>query len=258
MNLRGIGLTLLLISLILGALMLADVKIPKFERKADYVRTEDNKPLIDRVVQVPPWNSTEGWVGFNITLRHKEKVNYEAYGLILPNDAETNPEPPDIAMRVVNETGLALLLFEQFDPPVWNDTKVYAEADLLPPNKLHDNFKFHDLDESEKYIVLFRNYKNSTQPRPILINIKESWDEITLVSLLEPKAPYIVIAVLTTITGLGLLTRKPKPPRRRRLLKRGSAKTFLSKHLSIPLDDTLYRLLSQDCLSNRDFISFPQ
>jgi len=218
MNLRWLGLTLLLTSFIIGALIAW--KPTTFVRTEDYVRAIDKEgqisPAIDRVVAVPPWNSTtEGWVGFDILLQ-QEKVNYEAWGIVMPND---NAATPDVAMRVVNVTGLGQLVFDQFDPATWKNITLYAAADLYPPNNLYARFVFRDLDDpNAKYTVLFRNYKNATEY--VLVNIKEAWYEPTTVSFLEPSPPLIVISGLTAVTGVGLVIKKQKPPRKRSVQKR--------------------------------------
>lgn len=222
MNTRWLGLTLLLISLIISALIAANIKITRFYRTEDYVKAvEDGQftPVIDRVVWVPPWNSTDrGWVGFDILLQ-QEKPSYEAYGLVMPNDNDTTP---DLAMRVVNRTGLGMLVYDQFDPSTWKDTKIYAAADLFPPDRLYARFTFRNLDDpNSTYTVLFRNYKNETLDRPFLINIKHAWGEPTPAALLEPTAPYAIIAAVTATIGLGLVIRNPRSPRKRRLHKRG-------------------------------------
>lgn len=212
MNLRWLGLTLLIPSLIIGTVIATGVKI--FYRTEAFAKIDDGKELQDIVVDVPPWNSTEGWVGFNVVLSHRGKMSYEAYGLILPNDGDTEPK---MVMRVVNETGLAFLRFDQFSIEAWNDTKVYAAA-YLDINRLYDRFSFFEVDNSSKYVFLFRGLKNETESRPILMSVKEAWFEGKV--LLEPTPPNILIVVITTMVGLGLTIRQaPKPKRRRRLRK---------------------------------------
>ena len=220
---RWLGLILLLISLIIGALIVAHVKITVFNRQEDYVQAIENgqvTPVIDRVVEVPPWNhTTEGWVGFDIILQ-QEKVNYEAFGGVIPND---NDKSPDIAMRVVNKTGLAQLVFDQFNPATWDGIKTYAAADLYPPENLYAQFRFRDLDDvypKSTYTVLFRGYKNETGYRPILVNIKEAWSEATEVPLLEPTALNIAVSAMVGVFGVGLVIRKPRPLRKRPVQKR--------------------------------------
>lgn len=209
MYLRWLGLTLLILSLIIGTVIATNVKI--LHRTEVFAQTEDDMLLEDKVVSVPPWNGTEGWVGFNVTLSHKGKMNYEAYGLILPNDED--PEPKTV-MRVVNETGLAILRFDQFSTEAWNYTKVYAAA-YLDRNRLYDSFRFLEVDNSSKYVFLFRGLKNETEPRPILISLKEAWYEGKI--LLEPTAPNILIVAATTILGLSLTIRSSLKTRGRRL-----------------------------------------
>lgn len=214
---RWLGLILLVLSLIASVVIATNVKTTVFHRKEEYARTDEDVELEDQIVKVPPWNSTEGWVGFNATLSHKGKVDYEAYGQILPADLDREPK---MVMRVVNETGAAVLKAMGFDEYVWEDTKVYAAA-YLDENRLYDNFRFVDVDDSSKYVFLFRGLKNETQSRPILINLKEAWNEPTTIALLEPTAPNILIfVVIPAIVGLALVARKPKTPRKKPLQKR--------------------------------------
>jgi len=211
MYLRLFGIALLILSLITGTVIATNFKV--FHRMEVFAETEDGMLLEDRTVPVPPWNSTEGWVGFNVILSHRGKMNYEAAGLILPDDAD--PEPK-MVMRVVNETGLMLLQFDQFDPVTWDITKVYAAA-YLDENRHHSEFRFVEVDNSTKYVFLFRGLKNETQSRPILINLKEAWYEGK--TLLEPTAPNVLIVAVTAIAGLILTIRSPPKTRRSRLKK---------------------------------------
>lgn len=211
MRWRWLGLILLLTSLVIGCIIAADVKT--LDRKEAFAELEDGAPVVDRVVDVPSWNSTEGWIGFNAILPHKGKAGYEAYGLILPNDGD--PEP-GIAMRVVNETGLSILRFDYFSEFAWNITKVYAEA-YLDKNRRHDAFKFLEVDESYVYVFLFRGLKEEAQARPILISVKEAWSEEK--TLMEPTVPNLLIVVSIAAVGLYLMIRKPRLSHKGRLKK---------------------------------------
>lgn len=104
-----------------------------------------------------------------------------------------------MVMRVVNITGLLMLKFNQFDVYTWNSTKIYAAA-YLNMDKLTCEFKFLDIDNSSKYVFLFRGLKNETAPRPILINVKEAWYENTC--LLEPTPANLILIGVTASLGL--------------------------------------------------------
>jgi len=209
---RWLGLALLLTSLITGSIIVVDVKT--FGRVESFVRLEDGTLLVDRVIDVPPWNSTEeGWVSFTAILSHKQEVRYEAYGVIVPSDGD--PEPW-MVMRVVNETGLSDLVFDFFEEFVWNRTKVYAWA-YLDENQQHYYFELEGIDESDKYIFLFRGLKEEDRSRPILISVKEAWSEEK--TLLEPTMPNLLIVVGVGVVGLYLVTTKPESSRKRLLKK---------------------------------------
>jgi hypothetical protein len=177
--------------------MAAEVKIfNHIEAFAKTDRTDIDEYLEDQIVWVPPWNSSEGWIGFNVTLPNRWKVNYEAYGIILPNDGDLEP---NMVMRVVNLTGSLILRFGGFDEPTWLSTKIYTAA-FLNRSMRSCTFKFMDIDNSSKYVFLFRGLKNETAPRPILISVKEAWFEQN--RLLEPTPLNIAIVAATASSGL--------------------------------------------------------
>jgi hypothetical protein len=217
---RWLGLLLLLCSSVIGLIIATDLKI--FQRAESYAKVaETGEEVVDKIVPVPPWNASEespprGWVGFNVTLNHTGTVGYEVKGRILPDDADLNPK---MVMRVVNETGLIYLILDNFDEYTWNSTEIYAAAFLDGSVKrLYDDFKFVDVDNSSKYVFLFRGLKNETQDRPILIGLKEVWLEEK--NLLEPTAFNIIIVASTAIVGLSMLLKSLKPSRKRRSQKR--------------------------------------
>lgn len=76
MYLRMFGIILLILSLLSVGIIEAKVKVPY--RVEMFAKTDKNFELKDAVVEVPPWNSTEGWVGFNVTLPNRWKPGYEA------------------------------------------------------------------------------------------------------------------------------------------------------------------------------------
>jgi len=205
MYLKLFGITLLIISLITAGIIGAKVEVP--HRVEVFAKTDDNVELKDAVVAVPPWNSTEGWVGFNVTLPNRWKPGYEAYGMILPNDGDKEPK---MVMRVVNITGLLMLKSEGFDIYTWNSTEIYAAA-YLSKDQLASEFKFLKIDNSSKYVFLFRGLKNETAPRPILINMKEAWYEYTC--LLEPTPVNLILIGVTASLGL-IFTVIDRHPRR--------------------------------------------
>lgn len=226
---RWLGLLLLACSLITGLIIATDLKI--FQRVESYAKIAENdeREVVDKIVLVPPWNASEeipprGWIGFNVTLDLTGKVGYEVKGRILPDDGDLNPY---MVMRVVNETGLRYLILDGFDEYVWDNTKIYAAAFLDGSEKrLHADFKFVDVDNSSKYVFLFRGLKNETQDRPILINLKEVWFEEK--NLLEHTTFNILIVATTAIIGLSLLIKSHRPSRKK--LRRKQAYKSLQNH----------------------------
>lgn len=194
MKLRWFGLVLLLVSLVLGYIILADVKT--FERVRYPV-------LVDQPVDVPPKNSTEGWVGFNITLPHQGRRGYEVYGVIVSNEEGWEPS---VGMAVVNGTGLWMLQEGFFSEAVWNTTKVYASA-VLDKNNPYDRFEFEGVDGSEKYFFIFRGLKNGTRSHSILIGLKEAWYEGR--DLLEPSPLNLSLVLLVILVGLYSIIKNP-------------------------------------------------
>jgi len=176
---------LVLSSIILSLLIATDFKV--YDRREDFALLADvseKVKIVDKIVNIPPFNRTPaeakklgkeyGWVGFNITLPHQNYTGYQAYGIIISHPSLT--DPADIVMGVVNETDLELLKFDGFSEQAWNASKVYATASL-DNTKLYQKFWFHDLDNAEKYCILFRGRKNSTEDDVIMISIKEAWYE---------------------------------------------------------------------------------
>jgi hypothetical protein len=219
MRWRTFGLLLLLLSLSVGVFAISHVKtydsIQQFVRNA-----EDGTEVKDVVVNVPPWNATErkpaeGWVGFNVSLIPDGKMNYEAFGVIMPNDED---KAPDLVMRAVNSTGLQYLEWDQFDPYDWNVVRVYAAA-VLNSSRLFDQFRFVGVGNDSIYTMLFRGLKNETQDRPILLSLKESWiEERNLLDSSDSNA-LIIVAAATAIVGLVLAIKNPRSQRRVRKLK---------------------------------------
>lgn len=183
---------------------------------------EGNREAEDLLVQVPPRNSSEGWVGFNITLPNQAKASYEAEGLLIPDDLDPDPF---MVMAAVNETGLDLLLFDHFSDQVWNVTKAYTRVYLDSEHRYGD-FIFRDLDNCSKYVLLFRSLKDETVEnvsRPFRLSIRETWQEPT--PLIDP---YLGTVLLASLPPAGLIlvivdfqldrkkkTRmKPKPKKR--------------------------------------------
>lgn len=199
MDWRWFGIILLSLSLIAGGIMAADMKA--FRHIEVFAETDKGVILEDQTVWVPPWNSTEGWIGFNVTLSEWKKVNYEAFGIILPQDGDLEPY---MIMRVVNVTGSLQLRFQGFDEPTWESVKIYTAA-FLNRSVRSCGFKFLDMDNSSKYVFLFRGLKNETASRPILINVKEAWFEEY--SLLAP-TPLNVAIVVATASLSSVMTAK--------------------------------------------------
>lgn len=209
---RKLGLLLLVISIVVGVFAASELKVAV--RVEQFARTEDGEYVEDKIIMVPPWNASEenpprGWVGFNITVTSTNKANYNIHGIILPYDKDPSPK---VVMRVVNETGLIILIWDNFDPYTWDTIKVYAAA-YLDADRLYDNFRFIEIDESSKYVFLFRGLKNETQDRPILISVKETWYEEK--NILEPPVSNALIAssIATGCISVILIFKKDKPKR---------------------------------------------
>lgn len=227
MRLRIIGLTLVAISAILGALML--LNLAAYEKVEDFalLAEDPNVKIVDMIVDVPPFNRTReeaerlgknwGWVGFNISLPHEKMLGYQAYGVIISADPNVKA---DIVMGVVNETGLELLVFDGFSDAAWNASKVYAAASL-DENKQYEKFWFDKLDEASKYCVLFRGRKNAAEDFKILVSIKESWyEEKVLFPLTSTNA---AITFIILITGTILIMFGSRRKKRARFKARRAA-----------------------------------
>ncbi len=177
-----LGIILLLTSLILATTIVSEFQI--YEKVEDFAVLADSRnevKIVDKIVEVPPFNRTQkeafklnknwGWVGFNISLPHEGESGYEAYGVIV----SANPQVKvDVVMAIVNETGLDLLIFDGFSEQAWNASKVYATASL-DEKKQYQTFWLNGLDGAGNYCVLFRGRKNATDDMPVLISIKERW-----------------------------------------------------------------------------------
>jgi hypothetical protein len=210
---RWVGAALLLVSLLVASVAGSNVKVLYGEH--DWAETGNRKQLVyDATVPVPPWNSTSGWVGFNVTLPHQEETGYSASGAIEPADQDPNP---DMVMAAVNMTGLSLLTFDGFSEQAWNSSKVYMRS-FLNSSFLTNTFEFTGLDNCSVYVLLFRGLKNETQNRPILISIQESWFEPGPLLVLVPWSASIVAAV--AFFGLGLIVYDLNSQRTRSRLKR--------------------------------------
>lgn len=212
---------MLFVSLIVAGLALANVKV--FHETGDWAKSVVNNTLVDvtdQVVLVPAWNSSTGWVGFNISLPNQGKAGYSVHGGLIPDDGDPDPE---IAMRAVNQTGLANLMFDQFTPEAWNATQVYANTGLSKANN-YSVFEFLGLDNSDPYILLFRGLKNETQDRPILVSVKETWSEPT--NLLDLTLFNTSVIATVAFVGLGLIAydlgslRKKRKRRHRQPIKK--------------------------------------
>jgi hypothetical protein len=149
-----------------------------------------NQLVKDAAVSIPPWNSSSGWVGFNITLSNQGKTGYVAYGMLATADQDPNP---NMVMAAVNATGVSLLTSDGFSEQAWNASKVYARSFLNNTYKTN-TFEFKDLDNCSAYILLLRELKNETENRPILISVKETWLE-------ESKQPSPVTTTTTIRSG---------------------------------------------------------
>jgi hypothetical protein len=226
MQWRWFGALLLILSLIILIIAVSNVKttrqIEVFARNA-----EDGTNIEDTIVKVPPWNASQekhprGWVGFNVSMRNAGKEEYEANGVMVP--ADLNQTPPTVVMRVVNLTGLAILRFAGFDAPTFTEIKNYAGT-FLNSSHQYSFFRFVGLDNSSKYVVLFRDLINGTQDSRILISIKESWIEER--NLMEPSTSNVV-AITTTgtaLAGLFIVIRNPGSQKKaHRLMKQRRGK----------------------------------
>jgi hypothetical protein len=196
---RWFGAGLLLVSLLIAGIAGANVKV-SYQRQ-DWAKSEkDNVPVDvkNQVVLVPPFNSSTGWVGFNITFPNEGKTGHVASGALAPYDRDPNPE---IVMEAVNETGLDELTFDSFSEAAWSATEIYAGS-FLDSTHTYNSFEFGNLDNSSHYILLFRGYKNETQDRPILISIKETWFEPGNLLEFTPWSTSIIATVAFTGSGL--------------------------------------------------------
>lgn len=201
---------MLLISLILAGIIAGDVKT--FEEKKSFAVALENggsSELRDRVVDVPPWNSSAGWVGVTVEFPHQGKMGFNAYGVILSEDNDTEPA---VLMRVVNESGVSFLRFDLFSEEAWNYTKVYAEAHLSR-YQLYDTFTLTDAEDTDRFIFLFRGLKNGTELQPILMSVKESWYEGS--SILQPTASNLFIVAVVASMGFYLVISNPGSSRDR-------------------------------------------
>jgi hypothetical protein len=201
-------------SLIIGLFAVSNIKASY--RVEEFAKAEDGTELMDTIINVPPWNASEespprGWIGFNAILPHNESAGYAVDGVMIPADGDSNP---DMIMRAVNETGLEMLRYESFDPYTWDSVTVYAAA-ILDASRLYDNFRFVGIDNSSKYILLFRCLKNETQDRPILVSLKETWLEEG--ALLGPLGYNVFLgtSIIVGTVGAILLVMKPKTPNKR-------------------------------------------
>lgn len=209
MYIRWIGIVFLLGGLVFGLLIASEFKVYTKEERFAVLAEDKNIEIKDKIVMVPPWNRTEkeanelnltwGWVGFNISLPNQGKFNYNAEGIILHAKVD---EKPRVVMRIVNETGLDLLLFDYFSDPAWNASKVYAVAALNATIRSF-RFPFLGLDNCSKYCVLFRGLDNSTEDFEILISIKESWFNMS--NLLQKNEVNAATAVTLIATGSALI-----------------------------------------------------
>jgi hypothetical protein len=214
MQWRTFGLLLLFLSLGIGVLAISHVK--GFVEVQQFAKNADNgRDVEDAVFNVPPWNASQrrppqGWVGFNVSLNPNGRMNYRAYGIVLPSDNDTEP---DLVMRAVNLSGLQTLEADSFDPTDWDIIKVYAGA-ILNSTRRYDQFTFAGLDNSDEYTMLFRGLKNETQDRPILVSVRESWVEQKVLLDAFASNALIIVATATAIVGSALAIRNPRSQRR--------------------------------------------
>lgn len=212
-------------SLLMGSFAKSNIKT--LVQVEQFAKTEDGQEVEGKIINVPPWNASvedtpRGWVGFNITVTRENKINHEIHGIILPADMDPNPK---VVMRVVNETGLMILIWDNFDPFTWDTIKVYTAAYLNGSRRV-DNFRFIEIDDSKKYIFLFRGLKNETFDRPILISVKETWYEERIVLDTFTSNVLVACSIATACVGVILIFKKDKTDRssksRRKLLNRNA------------------------------------
>jgi len=222
--LRWIACAVLIVSLALGTIVVADVQI--YQRLESFAVSPDtNEKIEDQIADVPPWNSTEGWVGFNVTFPNEGKEGHEAGGVLLSGSEDYRPE---VVLRVVNSTGLLILRIDQFDEAAWNDSKVYGVA-YIDASRLYSKFTLLGLDGAGKYTVLLRGLENRTEPSPVLFSIKESW--MVNSSLIQPSL-FSTLAIAATACFGGILMiwsyLKPKQSPSRRLKRKGPSRHLLT------------------------------
>jgi hypothetical protein len=225
MQVKWLGLAILVVSALLGSVMAANVQV--FERKESYAQSvNDQTPIVDRIVPVPPLNRTEGdlpfgWIGFNITLPNQGKAGYEAYGIILPSHEN---ERPQVIMRIVNATpggGFDLVIFDKFSEQAWNASRVYTVASLPSwenTNQYYDEFWFVKPDNASKYCVFFRGMVNATDDLNVLLTIKEAYLEPR--TLIPATLPYAAVIGTVGLAGsilivIGLVQTDKKRSRKR-------------------------------------------
>jgi|YelNatPaOPRAMG01_1025707.scaffolds.fasta_scaffold03923_11 hypothetical protein len=156
-------------------------------------------PALNRIVPVPPYNSSEGWIGFNITLRKESALDYKAYGIVNATAAKSHI---NIVMHIVNTTGLEDLVFDGFIPEAWQRNKVYASA-FLNDTQRADTFYLTNLDNCSKYIVLFRSYENDNLYTQVSLTIIESWYEGTPIVKATPQLYLVFLG--TSVVGICLI-----------------------------------------------------
>jgi hypothetical protein len=229
MNLKWIGAVLIAASIVIGVIIASNFQV--YERVEDFALLADTSnyektKIEDQIVYVPPLNRTSeeaerlgknwGWIGFNISLPNQGKGGYQAYGVIISADPNN---VADVVMGVVNETGLDLLIFDGFSEQAWNASKVYATASI-DDNKPYQKFWFSNLDNAQKYCVLFRGRKNATDDMPVIISIKEAWYEWR--TLIQP-APLSSAATVTLfLSGISILIADRYRARKNGLKKRAA------------------------------------
>jgi len=218
--LRGIGCAVLIVSLALGIIVVADVQI--YQRLESFaVDPDTNEKMEDQVAAVPPWNSTEGWVGFKVTFPNEGKKGHEAGGVLLSSSEDYRPE---VVLRVVNSTGLTILLADQFDELAWNDSKIYTQA-YINASIRSSQFSLLGLDGAGNYTVLLRGLENRTESSSVLFSIKESW--LANRSLIQ-LGFFSTITIAATACFGGILMiwsyLKPKQSPSRRLKRKGPSR----------------------------------
>ena len=224
MLLRWIGCVVLVVSLALVIIVVADVQT--YQRLESFaVDPDTNEKIEDEIAAVPPWNSTEGWVGFKVTFPNEGKNGHEARGVLLPGSEDYRPE---VVLRVVNSTGLLNLQIDQFDETAWNDSKVYTQA-YINASLRSSQFRLLGLDGAGNYTVLLRGLENKTDPSPVLISIKESW--LVNGSLIQPNF-FSTLAIAATACFGGILMiwsyLKPKQSPSRSLKRKRPSRHLLT------------------------------